>query len=111
VQQREQHEQFLLSVAIRTVARPFGKAALTFRTRHAFQEEQTEEIKLKQNDESGNKSNLSDYPRIGIRSICLNGRVHPGWHQVDFPLNDTNPVRNLNFMFYLKTKNYIFLVS
>ena len=73
VQQREQNEQFLLAVAIRTVTRPFGRAALNLRIRHGFEEENVD-------------------PQMGVRAICLNGRVHPGWQQIDFPLNDTNPV-------------------
>jgi len=95
VQQREQHEQFLLSVAIRTVARPFGKAVLNFHTRHAFKDDESfMETNLKQKNENIKKNNFinSSISQMGARPICLNGRVHPGWHQVDFPLNDTNPV-------------------
>uniref|UniRef100_A0A914H9E7 Anaphase-promoting complex subunit 1 n=1 Tax=Globodera rostochiensis TaxID=31243 RepID=A0A914H9E7_GLORO len=72
VQQREQHEQFLVSVAIRTLARPFGQALLHFRTRHGF------------------SANDLD-PAMGMRQICLNGRVHPGRNQVDYPLNESFP--------------------
>uniref|UniRef100_A0A914MLX5 Anaphase-promoting complex subunit 1 n=1 Tax=Meloidogyne incognita TaxID=6306 RepID=A0A914MLX5_MELIC len=98
VQQREQHEQFLLSVAIRTVARPFGKAALNFHTRHAFKDDESFiESNLKQKNENIKKNNFinSSVSQMGARPICLNGRVHPGWHQVDFPLNDTNPSHKL----------------
>uniref|UniRef100_A0A914L6A7 Anaphase-promoting complex subunit 1 n=1 Tax=Meloidogyne incognita TaxID=6306 RepID=A0A914L6A7_MELIC len=98
VQQREQHEQFLLSVAIRTVARPFGKAVLNFHTRHAFKDDESfMETNLKQKNENIKKNNFinSSISQMGARPICLNGRVHPGWHQVDFPLNDTNPSHKL----------------
>nr|CAD2173379.1 unnamed protein product [Meloidogyne enterolobii] len=98
VQQREQHEQFLLSVAIRTVARPFGKAALNFHTRHAFKDDESFiENNSKQKNENIKKNNFinSSVSQMGARPICLNGRVHPGWHQVDFPLNDTNPSHKL----------------
>lgn len=95
VHQREQHEQFLLSVAIRTVTRPFGKAAVNFRIRHAFKESGTApETKLIKDEGIINNKNFVSikHSQMGLRPICLNGRVHPGWHQVDFPLNDTNPV-------------------
>jgi hypothetical protein len=87
VQQREQHEQFLLTVALRTITRPFGRAALNLRTRHGFPPDEGEK------DENGTAE-----PQIEIRPICLNGRVHPGWHQVDFPLNDTLAVKISSFI-------------
>ncbi|KAL3090662.1 hypothetical protein niasHT_023507 [Heterodera trifolii] len=76
VQQREQHEQFLVSVAIRTLTRPFGQAMLHFRTRHCFSDENSD-------------------PAMGMRQICLNGRVHPGRNQVDYPLNDSFPTHKI----------------
>lgn len=87
MQQREQHEQFLMAVAIRTMARPFGRAALKLRIWHGLQ-----------SDNEKNEDNAEDarfLPQLNVQPICLNGRVHPGLHQVDFPLNDTNPSHKL----------------
>lgn len=90
MQQREQHEQFLMAVAIRTMARPFGRAALKLRIWHGLQ-----------SDNEKNEDNAEDarfLPQLNVQPICLNGRVHPGLHQVDFPLNDTNPVNHANYL-------------
>jgi hypothetical protein len=92
MQQREQHEQFLLMVALRTVARPFGRAALNFRTHHGFRREEKLMAAEGGSGPGPKNNNKQSMQMMGVDPICLNGRVHPGWHQVDFPLNDLNPV-------------------